>query len=137
MDNQEFINKIVGKYLSKLGTKKPKLMEFKDGKSSQIWYRPRPDLPPYMIYTQSGDIYKGLSPIIESEFYYRLRRFFRDYFGESKKYFLINAFHEFIKNNGDNYTPEQFDEIFGEHLETIVHPTTLSDWWKDELFQLK
>lgn len=132
MDNQEFINKIVGKYLSKLGTKRPMLMEFQDGKPSQIWYRPRPDLPPYMIYTQ-----KGLSPIIESEFYYRLLRFFKDYFGESKRHFLINAFHDFIRNNGDNYSPEEFDEIFGEHIKTAVHPTPLMDWWNDSLFPLK
>lgn len=132
MDNQEFINKIVGKYLSKLGTKRPKLMEFEDGKPSQIWYRPRPDLPPYMIYTQ-----KGLSPIIETEFYSRLLKFFNDYFGENKKNILVESFHEFIRNNGENYTPEEFDEIFGEHIKPYVHTSSLKDWWEDKLFQVK
>ncbi len=132
MDNQEFINKIISRYLSKLGTKKPMLMEFEGGKAPQIWYRPRPDLPPYMIYTQ-----KGLSPIIETEFYQKLLRFFNDYFGENKKNSLVKSFHEFIRNNGQNYTPEQFDELFAKHIEPYVHTSPLKDWWEDKLFQVK
>lgn len=132
MDNQSFMNKVIYKYLSKLGTKKPRLIEFEDGRPSQIWYRPRPDLPPFIIYTQ-----KGLTPIVDSDFFYRLNSFFKNYFGESKKSLLINSFHDFIRNNGQNYSPEEYDEFFGIHTTNRMNPTHLKDWWSDELFPVK
>jgi hypothetical protein len=132
MDNQDFLDKMMYRYLSKNVQTSPKLMKFQEGtKPDQIWFKPDPKSPPYIIFTQ-----KGLTPIVDTDFWDRLISFFDTFFGKTNKDLILKSLTKYVKENGENYTAEEFETIFGPYVKGFVSTTKLKEWWNDDLFNI-
>jgi len=132
MDNQDFLDKMMYKYLSKIVQSSPKLMKFQGGtKPDQIWFKPDPKSPPYVIFTQ-----KGLSPIVDTDFWDRLTNFYDTFFGKTSKNQILKSLIKYIKENGENYTDQEFETVFGPYINEYVSTTKLKEWWNDDLFDV-
>ena len=131
MDNQDFIDKITKRYMDTHGYDLPKNMNFVDGKPSQLWLKPSSELVPFMIFTQ-----KGMSPIVDSYFWNRITTFFNNFFGKTDKKLILQSLIKYVRENGENYSEQEFDTIYGPYIKNYVYPSKLRDWWNDDLFKI-
>jgi len=131
MDNQDFIDKITKRYMDTHGYDLPKNMNFVDGKPSQLWLKPSSELAPFMIFTQ-----KGMSPIVDSDFWNRITTFFNNFFGKTDKKLILQSLIKYVRENGENYSEQEFDTIYGPYIKNYVSTSKLRDWWNDDLFKI-